>query len=287
MDLIDIGGVNEIYPYIVATVIAGLLILLTRLFVTRWFKGKDRKDKRSLWMKFLKSDEMIDDCILTFDYIVHPESLGVSIVMSIVFGFSIPIIMFLILSDYIDSVWMSLTSSSLSHIIPSILTFYFGEYIHRMKKEDTLIDKSILVTSYTKIINWFIFGNLMIIMSYIYIIYINSSKISQSELNNIRLIFLLYFILIITLLYLLNIVFHKELLESLKSKLNEQYLKKFPYIHITTKAGEINGKIQDVFNEDLVILDDNGLKAVVEWDEISTLRLRDRGGTPLDLSYFK
>ena len=71
-----------------------------------------------------------------------------------------------------------------------------------------------------------------------------------------------------------------------KAILNDQYLKDFPKLQILTKVGEINGKIQDVFYENLIVVDDNGTNIATEWNEIVILKLQAKSIKPLE-SYFK
>ncbi len=289
MGLIDIGIQSEILPYVVATVIAGFLISLTGSLITNRFKDKERRDKRSVWIKFLKSDKTIAKCILTFEKITDTgfRHAIISMLIGMFLGFIATFILLSILIYSFGDKPLTIALSSLINIVPYILSIAMAKYFYIIKKEDALLNKSNLFVYYYNIINWFIYTSGSMTLLFINLVYINSNKISPFDLRNILYIFIVSIILIITSFYTLNIIVRRELFDSLKSKLTIEYGKNFPYIHITTKAGEINGNIQDVFNEDIIVLDDNGLKAVVEWNEISTLRLRDKGGTPLDLSYFK
>lgn len=289
MGLIDIVAQNDILPYVVATVVAGILLSLTGSLITSRFRDKERRDKRSVWIKFLKSDKTIAKCILTFEKITDTD-FGYSIISMLVgmfLGFIATFILLILLIISFGDKPLTTALSSLINIVPYILSIAMAKYVNKIQKEDALLNKSNLVIYYSNIIYWFIYMSGSMTVLFINSVYINSNKISPSDLRNIFYIYIGSIILIIISLYMLNIIIRRGLFDSLKSKLNTEYGKNFPYIHITTKAGDINGKVQDIFNEDIVVLDDNGLKAVVEWDEITTLKLRDKSGTQQDLSYFK
>ncbi len=53
-------------------------------------------------------------------------------------------------------------------------------------------------------------------------------------------------------------------MKDAKAILNNHYLKDFPKLQILTKVGEINGKIQDIFHENLMIIDDNGTNIAID-----------------------
>ena len=47
----------------------------------------------------------------------------------------------------------------------------------------------------------------------------------------------------------------------------------FPYICAKTTSADFQGKICDVFDENLIILDNNGVKKAAEWHSIICLEL--------------
>jgi len=66
----------------------------------------------------------------------------------------------------------------------------------------------------------------------------------------------------------------KILLNRLIFTLNSQYLKDFPVVSISTKGGNVSGKIDYIFDEDMIILDNMGTKIAIEWKEIVYMELR-------------
>lgn len=281
MGLIDIILQSGILPYVVATVISGILLLM----IGSWFKGAEKKEKRSVWIKFLKSDRMVTKCIRTFEEIVklggkrEIKSLVIGMFSGFILQFILLVVLFIFLGNKPFTIALS---SGLISFVLFLLNFIIAKYVSQIEKEDALLNKSKLVLYYSMILNWFYYIFAGITLSLFYNIYIIQNQIS----GTIFIIFGLSLFLIIVSFYVLNIIIRRKLFDSLKSKLNTEYGKNFPNIQITTKAGNINGKIQDVFNEDIIVLDDNGLKSVVEWNEITTLKLQDKS-IQQDLSYFK
>jgi hypothetical protein len=272
MGLIDISTVEGILPYIVATVFSAILILIIRPFITERFKNKERKKRRSIWIAFLRTNEIINECLERFEKIEFSEekwpNLG---------GFILGLIAFFILR-YLYNIILGpslfdFLAIAYSCLVIGIVPFVSVIILRQFKnKQRNLLQKSKIITNLSEGINWFIFSSSELILIFIYIIYASSSQIFIVNLVNIRIGFAasLFFMI---LAYFLNTNFRRDFFNDLKSNLNTLHLNDFPTICITTKAEMFSGKIQNIFDEDLIILDDNGEKKAVVWDDVIILKL--------------
>lgn len=58
-----------------------------------------------------------------------------------------------------------------------------------------------------------------------------------------------------------------------KQKIKDSYISEFPHIRIKTNANDICGKIDEVQNESLIILNDGHLINAIRWDQIITMEI--------------
>jgi hypothetical protein len=58
-----------------------------------------------------------------------------------------------------------------------------------------------------------------------------------------------------------------------KQKINDFYIDDFPHIRIKTNAEDISGKINDIQNESLIILNDGHAIKAIRWDQITTMEI--------------
>lgn len=58
-----------------------------------------------------------------------------------------------------------------------------------------------------------------------------------------------------------------------KQKINDSYIDDFPHIRIKTNTGDISGKIDDIQNESLIILNDGHAVKAIRWDQITTMEI--------------
>ncbi|MDI3484894.1 MAG: hypothetical protein PWQ75_1020 [Methanolobus sp.] len=65
----------------------------------------------------------------------------------------------------------------------------------------------------------------------------------------------------------------KQFIENYQKYINAKYSKNYPYL--ITNRKNIQGKLCDVFNEDILILNKNGAKMMIPWDKIETLEVRE------------
>ncbi|MCK4797233.1 MAG: hypothetical protein KAT05_07610 [Spirochaetes bacterium] len=267
---------NLIFPAIL-TFISSLFILYATLVITERFKNKLHKKRREMYIKFLmRYNNIIDKCILEFE---KPNDVWQirSIGLGVIFAGFLTIIIFKFCFNVLEmDVWRSMAYSSLVNVVPYILTIILIRNI--ITDERKLLDEHNRIKCWFKGLKWFINGTSFIIIFFIYmsVSLINYSiiPVSTSEIGEIRNIYTISLTIIVVTVIILKWNYD-EFLDKIKSKLSTQYLNEFPFVHITTEDREVTGKIQDVFDNDFVILDDNGLKTAVEWKTITILGLKE------------
>ena len=66
------------------------------------------------------------------------------------------------------------------------------------------------------------------------------------------------------------------LIFSLKYSLNELYLDRFPYICIKVINDDLCGKLQNIFDDNLIILYHADQRIAIEWDKIITMSINEK-----------
>ena len=59
----------------------------------------------------------------------------------------------------------------------------------------------------------------------------------------------------------------------LKYEINKLYSKDFPTVHISTNVEILKGKISNIFDDDLIILDDDGVMKGTQWKDIIVITI--------------
>ncbi len=260
-----------ILPYVVPF-ISSLLIFLIGYTVSEWNKSKESRKKRTVWIKFLKSNKTIDDCLQEFENMMYPNRGG----SYFSFGFTGTLFLFLFLtiifSRVLNDQWLIIAYSILLYIAPLVLVVALMRYIESETEKGNLLNKSTPIMKRFIFIGGFIFMGWFLTIFSIILIFFNLNQIPTSDLPRLEYLFLMVFMFLL-LASLLNKISRRGFFDTIKDKLNEKYINGYPHIDIKTKTGEeIEGKIQNIFHEDLIILDNNGTKEIAVWDEISTLK---------------
>lgn len=286
MGLSNINSISDLLLYILAAVIVAFLAYSIKRIVADWFESKDGKKRRSLWINFLQSHYTINECISTFENIKYPvgKLASLSVILGAIFGFLIFIISSHSL-NFTGSYRLSL-AILVTNCVPYLSSIVLFRYVNSIEKGRNLINKSSVIINLIAAINWFMLVGFTLIIISISEYYTNLNQISTQIAENIFFITFISLTLIIAAFAVLNSNLRKRFLDDLKYSLNEQHVGNYPSIEITTLAGDISGKIQNVFNENLIILDCKGTNIVAKWEDINIIKLRDEGGKSLDSSHF-
>lgn len=265
-----VSFIRPIIPQLIASIIGIIGILLTNRL-----KNADKDKIKNRWRSFLRIHKVVDKCLSDYNKARYPPP-NELMFFSTVISFSLGMISGLLLIIFVGSI--------LSRYVPDIykLLFYIFSIISLLsfivliiiaRHTDYLVKKDELLGSYRKIdfltnfVFWFVSaGDLFIILIY----FILTFTIPVKNYVDLFSIFIIYIFSIFVVIYL-----RIETLNNLKRELTRKYAKKFPRVLITTNVGEISGRIYNIFNEDVLLLDDDGCKVAVEWNHIILLRIID------------
>ena len=259
-NIIDNSFDPNIFYYIIASII---ILIFNKYFLAEWLKKKQSEKRIGMWIDFLRSDKSIDLCLTEFEEI---GSQSKHIFLSIIVGLVVAIlVVFIFLLIIVLKEW-DLEYLTFINFIPYLLIMLIAFYVgNKMKKNEKIISSSDLIYSIIRFYySFIIFSNVFILM-YFYNILL--------PLNNLILLIMSYFTLLLSIIT--SIIIQKSFSEQVKYVINNKYVNSFPYLEITTDKKEIIGNIRNIFNKNLIVIEDGeGLISVVEWDSISSLRLQ-------------
>lgn len=264
-------------------IIGALLVVLGYVIqhkLSEWGKKREKRNVRNLWIQFLRSNEFINKGILRLDRIKYREGVWYffSSIIGMFLGFFILFFLFFFLNFYLGDIWLSMAYSSLIIFLPFLLYCFLGIYINKLgkRRDKKLISISEKLAYSNEGIRWFTSSIFLISLAFFVSININLNNIEESNLMTIIIISsLMLAIGLATLIQ--SIINHKDLLYYLKPLLNQQYLEKFPKVDVTTSTKNFEGKICDIFHENLVVLCSIGEKQATRWDSITSIKLQDAG----------
>jgi hypothetical protein len=260
-----------------------LLLVLRHIIqhiISELEKRRGNRIIRNLWIQFLRSNEFINKGILQLNIIKYREGLWYffSAIIGIFLGFFIISFLFIFLSIYLGDRWRSMSYSGFILFLPLLLYIFLGRYINELGKrvDEKLLSKSRLLSYFNEGIRWFTSSIFLIYLVFFVSININLNNIGESNLVTITSIFsLMLAIGLATLIQ--SIINNKDLQYYLKPLINQQYLEKFPKVYVTIGTINFEGKICDLFHENLIVLCSNGEKQASRWDSITSIKLQDAG----------
>lgn len=272
---------------IVIGIATSIIIFYLQKRLAKVFENREKKDRRHTWVNFLfKYDKNIQESILQFKQIEAPNNSYKPFLplIGLMFGFFGFILLLFLMVKYAGGLYSIPVSITLYFLVIVFLMAIIERYKDKIKKSEKFLDRSEFVLNCITFINWFTFSGSFLSVPFIYLIYSSSNKIAESDLRDISFIFsmgLSFLVIVIVSTF----VFRRDLLNYSKYLLNLKYLDEFPYIRIkTTTSLDFQGKLCDVFNENLIILDDNGVKKAAEWHSVSYLELGEERSDNTNLS---
>lgn len=251
-------------------------------FITNYFKDKKKKDGRGIWIKFLNSNTYINECVQQYKRIESPKDIWMAAAMIIgsFFG-SFYYFFFLIATIYVFNTfniinsWSPVYSTLITFFSFFILTILLNLKIEKRNKDKTLLNGSGRIGSLIIFVNWYIFTSLLSTLLFL-ATNITQTKNFDTIINDIIINKGLYGSSVVLLFGAIVISYanHRLLLNYSKILLNSKYLNRFPYVRITTKYSETEGKISEIFDDNLINLDYGRFRNALEWDTITHLELR-------------
>lgn len=249
---------------------------ISYFFITNYFKEKKKKAGRDIWIKFLNSDRYIHECVQQYKKIESPKDIWMVAAMIIgSFLGSFYYIFFLIVTLLLFNTFNGI--NSWSPVYPALIIFFLSfiftirinDRIEKRNKDKTLINESGRIGISIIFVNWFIFTSLLSAFVFLAIT-IAQTKNFSIIINNWLYVSVVLLIASIALSYKNR----RDFLNYSKVLLSSKYLYRFPYVRITTKSVEIEGKISEIFDDNLITLDYGRSRKAVEWDTITHLELR-------------
>lgn len=262
-----IGMENEI----LGAVIVAMVIFYLKHIGNKFIDAREKNKRFSIWMKHLQIDTDIDKCVNLFEQIISQETWPKVNEIIAYFGLILPIIIFIFLNIFHENPLKSFVYFSWIYITFSLLFMLVLPYAVDKINRKNLLTKARMNENWFQTTKFFIFNFNLIIISILLSLSLQQNqtisgfKIVEETIN---------FLILVLIASMIGMeIIHKSLLDEVKTALNAQHMADYPLIHITTKEADFTGKIQDVFNKILLILDDNGQKIIVEWNEITTMEL--------------
>jgi hypothetical protein len=184
-----------------------------------------------------------------------------------------------------DLVGILIVINLLSGLMLIVISLYHTFFISKGYREPKLTEKLSLKKSskYYYYSIWFsmglIIGSNILILYYTYCFYGVVIEFIKSSFNGdifytFSLIFISIYILSIGMGCVLIISYynHTKLFSNLfKQMVQDSYIDEFPHIRIKTNGEYILGKIDNILNESLIILNDGHLVKAIRWDHITTM----------------
>jgi heme/copper-type cytochrome/quinol oxidase subunit 2 len=270
IDSID-GIVSIIRPFIPQLIVS--IIGIIGIFITNRLKNADKDKAKNSWRIFLRIHKVVDNCLADYYGARYPPPnkivfmlSTISSILGTISGVLLSIIVMANVNRYVVDLYKTLFYTSfIVTLISGICIIIVAYYNDSKVKKDELLSSYKKIDSIANYLLWLDCVSNVLIIS-LYLLSTESGK-NYTDLVSILIMFIGF---IFAIIYLKT-----DSLDSLKLELTRKYAKKFPRVLITTNVGEISGRIYNIFNEDVFLLDDDGCKVAVEWNHIILLRVID------------
>lgn len=111
-------------------------------------------------------------------------------------------------------------------------------------------------------------------LGYLQSVYMSTISVLGNGLFSIMCVYSISLIFVtLFCLYLYQRALH--FLKESKSKIIKTYSEGYPFVQIKTSSGSLEGKIEDVFNEHCIILNDNGTKRITLWNRVGIIEINE------------
>ena len=267
---------NEDYRFYIIAIISIFFMQIKQDSIAHILGGAIKKNKTRLkWINFLEYNDEINSCIFNF------KKMDAASFKSTIYGTGLGaitiVILFVVtplLYDTTQSPWSHLVWVHLNLVLTLlILRLILSRNISNIKNcadfEDTKSNfdaTSSLTFTATAFVLIF-----LIIIAFDFV----SRDIKIIDIIDTALLYFLVIVLLVLVILLSNKNYN-NLTHKLESMLLEKYSETFPHIYVKADARELQGKVQDIFNDNFIVFGYNGLKIPVEWDKITSMKLSER-----------
>ena len=277
-----------IFVSVIILLIPILIAIISKFFEIQFFTNWLLKKKNKLWIRIFRNDKAISMCLNEYRQLMKSSEGSFTILLvyfGIFIGFLLPLLILIFISiiilllfnkNIIQSDYFLIYAFSLSNLIFLIISFRFIIYLSNRVK----VIKHDQLESYVKI-----FKNLFIFVMFFslsftayflvvcYSIFLSLINLNPSELN-FYLIWFINMVPFIILFFSIPELFsiRNRFLYSIQTLFNKKWFKKFPNLSIITLGGvQINGRVNDAFNTDYIILNKNGNQIITLWSSVASI----------------
>lgn len=168
-------------------------------------------------------------------------------------------------------------------IIVLFLYFIYSKGYNEPKLTEELSLKK--WSKYAYYVHWFSMGiligvNFMILYFTLWFHDLFIKLISQSTVGFLNYwssiaVICIYLICVLTSFTFFRLIYNNTKLFSnlFKQKVTDFYISDLPHIRIRTDGGNVSGKLNDVQNESLIILNDGCISKAIRWDQIKIMEI--------------
>lgn len=157
---------------------------------------------------------------------------------------------------------------SLSLMLILVITQYIN---YNVKKKS---EKYVLFADIFTLIQFYVLFSYIPVLLFLFLIL---SNLNLTLFKEFPIALLLICDLIVLFIIPFFIFYQKQYFKSLlKNNINLKSSKFFPYLNVRIKDNcQIDGRIKDIFDNKLLILEDNGKKKVTLWESVYTLEVSE------------
>ncbi len=229
---------------------------------------QDKKD--NIWINVLiRYDPNIKACIEEYKEIENPPmGTWVNLAQFLPIPFAIVIATVALVYDNFFIIIYGL-------LIISIIYVYIGVRTRQKNEDQSLLKESKQLATWLIFLNFLVFNNTLFTIGGLDLFYLRS-HLSITQFLYEYFTFLFFWILVLVgTIYISVFLCRKNLLRYSKDLLNSEHHVNFPCVHIKTNSIELKGRVHDIFDKNLIILENYGETAmkVVKWDSIKYLEI--------------
>jgi len=285
-------GINYNYLsiYVVANVVVAIIIFIGKMFFKDFFEGRQQRTKRNEFQRFLRYHKSVNQYIRQyemFNFFVRPKAILCSWV-GLILGLISPFMFFLIVyfvtritAEELPDIVILYTyifSSTFTLSLVFIILTYLDKFIKSEVDGDIFLEKYMEYANKFTMILFYIISSYPVVLFlfsvflFYYYIYLDFSQ--KSILNYATICLVIINLVLLSLIPLLYSMLKQEFEIRLKMFLNSKGSKFFPFLYVLTiEQSQMCGIITDIFDDKLLILEDNRIKKVTMWNSVCTLEV--------------
>ena len=272
-----------IFVLVILLFIPILSAIISKFFEIQFFTNWLLQKKNKSWIRIFRNEKSIRMCLIEHRQLLK-SSEGVYTIILVYFGviagfllpFFISIIILVLFKSAIQSNYLFIYSLSITNLIFSIILFkstlYLSNRVNLIKHDKLESEVKIIKNSLIFVI-YFSLSFAAYFLVVCYSILLNLISLNPTESNFSLLSFIIMFATI-SILFSISELFssRSRFYNLIESLFNKKWFKKFPKMCIITLGGvQINGRVNDAFNTDYIILNKNGNKIITVWSSVVSI----------------